>query len=160
AQLDLNALAIDVAECFQPPAKCLQFRRLVGWVGPHQEADAGNSHLLLRDSRNRPGERCAAQSSDELAAPHSMTSLARARIDGGRHLQSEGPGGLEIAGRLDCRRLREGQIAGLLTLEDPPSENAALGPSAGKARSIADQPAGSDEFPRKVDRWYRIASRQ
>jgi hypothetical protein len=82
-QLDLNGLASDVAKLFERPAKRLELRRFVARVGAHQDTDAGNSCWLLRNSGNRPGERCAAKGSKELAAFHSMTSSARARIDGG-----------------------------------------------------------------------------
>src|SRR6516225_3143494 len=55
--------------------------RLVSAV-VHQHADAAHSAGLLRASAERPC-RCTAQERNELSPPHSITSSARTRSDGG-----------------------------------------------------------------------------
>src|SRR5262249_8298602 len=47
-----------------------------------KEPDHGNGRLL-RSCNERPRRRCAAEKSDELASPHSITSSARAISDAG-----------------------------------------------------------------------------
>src|SRR6266567_8216540 len=50
----------------------------------HEHADAPHSLGLLRARRERPCNGRAAEQRDELAAPHSITSSARASSDVGR----------------------------------------------------------------------------
>jgi hypothetical protein len=45
----------------------------------HEHAHASHPLALLRPRRERPRRRRAAEQCDELAAPHSITSLARKR---------------------------------------------------------------------------------
>src|SRR5215831_19039521 len=77
-----------------------------------------------------------------------------------RHGETECLRGLEVDHQLECGRLLDRQISRLRALENLSGGNTDLTPGAGEARSIANQASGSDEFPRKVDRWYRVASSQ
>src|SRR5262249_43124 len=78
------------------PARLLQSlgqrcdARLRVWLvrrGIHQHADAPHPLALLRARRERPRRR-AAEQRDELAALHSLTSSASARIPGGNVIRS------------------------------------------------------------------------
>src|SRR5438270_5191237 len=90
----------------------------------------------------------------------SFDNLVGAGEDRRRHGKAEYLRGLEVDDQLECGRLLDRQISWLLVLEDPPSVNASLTPSARSAGCVADQASGSDEFPRKIDGGNRIANRQ
>src|SRR5262249_47538912 len=76
---DDQVLTLDVAELSQPIRKVLD--------GPQPQVahqpDAPHPHGLLRACRERPRRR-AADSQDEIAPPHSITSSARASKVGGK----------------------------------------------------------------------------
>src|SRR5258708_20269340 len=88
AILDPDVAAIGPAEL----AERIEERRGVGLtfsiglrVVRHQHADPPR---LLRARRERPGRRRAAEKRDEIAAPHSITSSARASKIGGTSMPS------------------------------------------------------------------------
>src|SRR5262249_314695 len=85
ADVNANIAALGPARLCQRLCKCqnaaLLCRIVRREVGQH--ADAPHALALLRAWRERPGRRRAAEQRDELAAPHSITSSARASSVGG-----------------------------------------------------------------------------
>ncbi len=82
-ELNDNVLALDIAEVTQA---CLQ--RLYPVRGRRrgtetQVPDPRDLRRLLRARRERPSESCAAEERDDIPPPHSITSSARPRIEGG-----------------------------------------------------------------------------
>ncbi len=69
-----------------------------------------------------------------------------------RHRKPERLRGLEVDDQLEPRRLLDRQISRLGAFEDLSGVNAGLAKDSGKARSIADQTAGSREFAQVIDR--------
>src|SRR5262249_41477205 len=81
AVFDLHVLTLDVASLFQALPECAQ--KIWNNVGRPGVEEPDHRHRGLLPSRgNRPCRR-AADKRDELAAFHSMTSLARSRNDSG-----------------------------------------------------------------------------
>src|SRR5262249_61881392 len=82
----IDALAFDVAELAQRLAEALPHRRVV------DDPDARYTRPLLRARRERPKKQRrgsgAAEKRYELAAPHSITSSARASSIGGTSMPS------------------------------------------------------------------------
>ena len=94
------------------------------------------------------------------AAPsHSITSSARARIDGGT-VRPSAFAVLRLIDQLECRRLLNRQIGGLGALEDLSGVNALLAIDSREAQSIADQPAGRCELTQLIDRRNGMARGQ
>src|SRR6516225_8375032 len=81
AVFDRNVLSFVVAGFAEPFAKRGERLSVRGWRGAVEVADDRHC-LLLRANGTRRGHR-AAEQQHHLAARHSMTSSARARIDGG-----------------------------------------------------------------------------
>src|SRR5262249_41952285 len=77
AELDDNALALDVAEIAQPRPQRFHLARSRGSGGEMQIPDPSNL-CRLRARRKRPHRRRAAEQRDELPTLHSITSSARA----------------------------------------------------------------------------------
>src|SRR5262249_6508678 len=75
AILDRHVLAFDVAGFVQAAMECGQKRR-IGVTRPAIEVAYHWHRWLLRAPGQRPRGRRAAEQRDELAAPHSITSLA------------------------------------------------------------------------------------
>src|SRR5262249_5578214 len=75
---DQSRLTKSLDECREIRLPCRIGRRAI-----HQHADAPHPLRMLRTSSERPRSRRAAEQHDELAALHSITSSARARIPGG-----------------------------------------------------------------------------
>src|SRR4051812_28976637 len=83
AELDVNVLAFDVTKFTKPHPQCLHAGRGSSSGAESQVADTRYfGRLLLRPRRERPSRR-AAEQRDEIAAPHSITSSARASSVGG-----------------------------------------------------------------------------
>src|SRR5262249_12813364 len=82
AVYDCHVLALDVAALFQALAKFTQSARHRLLRSAVKEPNHRHCRLLC-GRRERPRRRCAADERDELAAPHSITSSARASSDGG-----------------------------------------------------------------------------
>src|SRR5215472_8354719 len=85
ASVDADIAAFRPSTLFQPLPECreasLGFRIVLG--ERHEHTDAPRSLALLRARHQRPRHRRAAEKRDELAAPHSITSSARASSVGG-----------------------------------------------------------------------------
>src|SRR5262249_29496441 len=79
ANVEVHITTINPAQFLQPLLKCrkasLPFRIILGEV--HENANSTRSRTLLRARYERPRS-CSAEQRDELAAPHSITSSARA----------------------------------------------------------------------------------
>src|SRR5262249_53786294 len=82
AELDDNALALDVAEIAQPRPQRFHLARSRGSGGEMQIPDPSNLCRLCA-RRERPRRRRAANERDELASLHSITSSAMASTPGG-----------------------------------------------------------------------------
>jgi hypothetical protein len=82
---------------------------------PHQHRDLPHPLALLRARRERPRGDRAAEQRDELAAPYSITSSARASSMGG----TSSPSALEIDNQLDFRGLLHRQLACPFARENP-----------------------------------------
>src|SRR5262245_4239610 len=72
-----DVLSIDVASLLQARTKCRQEMGICLSGSAADVSDRLDGLLGLRARRERPS-RCAAEQCDELAAPHSITSSARA----------------------------------------------------------------------------------
>src|SRR6516165_8292099 len=81
AVFNRDVLSFDVAHFFQPVQKRGHKRRGRTWYGTAKKA-SHRHRLLLCVQGARRGHHTT-QQEQELAASHSMTSSARARIDGG-----------------------------------------------------------------------------
>src|ERR1051325_11452546 len=67
---------------------------------------------------------------------------------------------LEIDAELEFGRLDDGQVSGLLALENPSDINTGLTIGIRLACSIAHQTAGNGEIPQGIARRQRMTSRQ
>jgi hypothetical protein len=65
--------------------------------------------------------------------------------------QAERLGGLEIDDELECGRLLDREVGGLLALEDLAGVDADLAIGAGEAWTVADQTAGRDVLAPRID---------
>src|SRR5262249_24422016 len=83
--VDPHVATVRPTQLLQRLNKCCEIglRFTIGFVPPHQYADAPHSPALLRARREPPRRRRAAEQRDELALVHSMTSSARASSVGG-----------------------------------------------------------------------------
>jgi hypothetical protein len=90
-EIDLNIAANDPAQLLESlPERSgaeLSFGIVLGVE--HQHADPPHPIGLLCVRRQRPRSRRAAEERDELAAPHSRTSLARAMNTSDKEMPSE-----------------------------------------------------------------------
>src|SRR6516164_332095 len=77
-----------------------------------------------------------------------------------RHVEAEGPSGLEVDHQLVLGGRLHGQIAGLLALEDAVDVAGGAAELVDKTRPIRDQAAGSDEKALVVDCGQLVPSRQ
>src|SRR5262249_42276363 len=82
AILDHDILALDVAGFANALPECGQIACTISKRRAAEKSDHRHRRLL-RASRERPRHRCAGQQRDERAAPHSITSSARASSVGG-----------------------------------------------------------------------------
>src|SRR5262249_46615625 len=76
AVFDDDILALKIARLGQTLAERANDRGRLVWRTTAKEPNYG--YRLLRPSRERPRNRCAAEQRDELAASHSITSSASA----------------------------------------------------------------------------------
>src|SRR5262245_51674417 len=86
AVFDRDVLPLDEACFLQALAERGHQVPSVGKRRTAEEPD--HRHCLLRARREGPGRRRTAEQSDELAAPHSITSSARASSIGGTSMPS------------------------------------------------------------------------
>jgi hypothetical protein len=82
SELDGDILPFDVAGVFEAIAKCRDQGGKALGRGAAEKPDHRHSRLLSAN-RQRPGDPRAGQQDQQVASVHSMTSSARARIDGG-----------------------------------------------------------------------------
>src|SRR5205807_1889338 len=81
---DTNVFAFRPTTLLQACSKCAQPALTFAVVGcGHENANSSNRSILLSARRQRPCRRRAAERRDELPAPHSITSSARASKVGG-----------------------------------------------------------------------------
>ena len=95
APLNEEIFALSVTEIPKTLSKRREEMRTAGRQTELNVPDLDNPLGLLCVRRNRPPRRRAAESRDEFAPPHSITSSARASSDGGT-VEAERLGGLEI----------------------------------------------------------------
>src|SRR5215475_2313043 len=82
AILDHDILALDVAGFANALPECGQIACTISKRRAAEKSDHRHRRLL-RARRERPCRCCATEQRDERAAPHSITSSARASSDGG-----------------------------------------------------------------------------
>jgi hypothetical protein len=69
-----------------------------------------------------------------------------------RNLKAERLGSFEVDYQFELGRLQDGQISGLLPLQNAAHIDASLAITFGSARSVADQTAVRSIFPQSIDR--------
>src|SRR5262245_53322530 len=78
AKIDEDVLALDVTKVAQSISKSLEPTFHARGRACTEKTDARHPRRLLRACHDRPRRRCAAERRHELAAPHALTSPARA----------------------------------------------------------------------------------
>src|SRR6266852_3880581 len=86
--------------------------------------------------------------------------LVGEREDLWRNFEPQSPRGLEVDDELELGDLLDGQIDGLLALENPAGVDACLAVRLRNAAAIAHQAAGDGEVARLKDRRGRVAEGQ
>src|SRR4051794_23740390 len=77
-----------------------------------------------------------------------------------RDREAERLSGLEIDHQFEFGWLQDGQVPGILTLQNPPSVSADLAIPVSKAGAVAHQTASYDVVATTVNRWHRMTGRQ
>ena len=110
-------------------------------------------------SRQRPSNRRAAEKRDELAAPHSITSVARSRNES-RHRESERLGGRQVDDEIELGRLLDREVGRLGAAQNPVDIAACAPEQIGVVRAIGHETARREVVSERVNRGQPRAERQ
>ena len=124
-----------------------------------KHCDAPHPLRLLPPRRDWPYRRRTADQRDELAAPHSITSSARASSIGGT-VEAERLGGLEVDDQFELGRLLHRQVPRLGALENLVNVASRTSIQVSHTRPVGDESTGRHKFSKPMKRWQLLPRRE